>query len=199
MNIPRLFCPHNKDGGTAIQILWQAPQTICCRPKFAKHQNNLPCDFFYEKFIQAWFGDVPSYNYWFIMIMASGVCTGQMMRLWLCDPDVYGRRQEFKKPLPDRHRQWSYSLPYFNNRLRNMCTKYKWCLIDNEPDYSDIHPLKYRPDRKQIHRRCWMWMFSVPRYTIEDPLYTSVTHENMERIYQDCGYTKKPKGQLQED
>jgi len=32
----------------------------------------------------------------------------------------------------------------------------------------------------------------VPRYAIEDPLFTSVTHENMNRIYEDMGYSKKP-------
>eukprot|EP00929_Paragymnodinium_shiwhaense_P051195 TRINITY_DN2577_c0_g1_i6.p2 TRINITY_DN2577_c0_g1~~TRINITY_DN2577_c0_g1_i6.p2 ORF type:complete len:200 (+),score=31.37 TRINITY_DN2577_c0_g1_i6:98-697(+) len=150
-------------------------------------------DYFFEQYLHAWFSDVPSYNYWLVMTVATGVMAAHLMRYWLCNPDIYGRRQEFKKPLPDRHRQWSYSLPFYNHRLRNLSTKYKWCFIDNEPDYSDYHPLGYRPNRKQIHRRCWLWVFSVPRYTCQDPLFTSVSHENMERIYRDIGYTKAPK------
>merc|ERR550537_1327865 len=122
------------------------------------------------------------------MTAACGLCFGQLSRLWLCNPDVYGRRQEFKKPLPDRHRQWTYSLPFFNHRLRNMVTKYKWCFIDNEPDYGDVHPLKYRPDRKPIHRRCWIMMFSIPRYQIQDPLYTSTTYANISAMYKEIGY-----------
>lgn len=86
--------------------------------------------------------------------------------------------------------------------------------IDNEPDWIDKHPLGYRPNRKQHHKRAMFWILSIPRYTMqensppspsasasnvgewgaetnscrdvpwEDPLYTSVTHENMNAIYE---------------
>lgn len=149
-------------------------------------------DYFYEKWLHAWVNDVPSYNYWFISTLAVGAVTGILTRHWFFNPDIYGRQQEVRKPLPDRHRQFSFSLPYFNNRMRNFTAKYKWCVIDNEPDWADFHPLGYRPNRKQIHRREYMWIFTVPRYTCEDPLYTSVTHENMNRIYENAGYWKRP-------
>ena len=29
-----------------------------------------------------------------------------------------------------------------------------------------------------------MWIYSIPRYYIQDPLYTSVTHDNMNAIYE---------------
>merc|ERR1739845_29501 len=89
-------------------------------------------------------------------------------------------------------RQFSYSLPYHNHRLRNCMRKYTWCMVDNEPDWLDYHPIGYRPNRKAIHRRPYLWCLTVPRYTIEDPLYTSVSHENMNAIYEEIGYQKKP-------
>merc|ERR1711862_1012645 len=104
---------------------------------------------------------------------------------------IYGRRQECKKPMPDRVRQWQYSLPYFNHRLRNMCTKYNWAWVDNEPDWNLWHPLGYRPNRKMIHRRPCFWQLTVPRYACQDPLLTSVLHDNMEAIYDEIGYTNK--------
>mmetsp|Transcript_63926 Transcript_63926/g.125845 ORF Transcript_63926/g.125845 Transcript_63926/m.125845 type:complete len:214 (+) Transcript_63926:87-728(+) len=155
-------------------------------------------DFFYEKFLHAWFGDAPSYNYWFVTQLAMGAAVGIVSRHLFFNPDVYGRQQEVRKPMPDRHRQWAYSLPYYNHRMRNFVTKYKFALIDNEPDYSDFHPVGYRPNRKQIHRRPYMWVFSIPRYTCQDPLFTSVTHANMNRIYEEIGYQKKMYAEFQE-
>merc|ERR1712226_1372263 len=156
-------------------------------------------DFFYEKWLHAWAGDAPSYNYWWVTSMAMGCMVGILSRHWFFNPDLYGRRGEARKPMPDRHRQYSYSLPYFNHQLRNMSVKYKHCMIDNEPDYNNDHPLGYRPNRKLSHKRPFMWCFTVPRYSMEDPLFTSVTHENMKRIYAEIGYTKAPKGGEDED
>mmetsp|Transcript_70978 Transcript_70978/g.161232 ORF Transcript_70978/g.161232 Transcript_70978/m.161232 type:complete len:211 (-) Transcript_70978:99-731(-) len=156
-------------------------------------------DYFYEKWLHAWVGDAPSYNYWFVTAFAMGSMVGILPRHWFFNPDIYGRQQEVRKPMPDRYRQYSFSLPFYNHRLRNMSTKYKWCMIDNEPDWADYHPLGYRPNRKPIHRRPYMWCFTVPRYTCEDPLFTSVTHANMNAIYEEIGYTKKPKTGEEED
>jgi len=156
-------------------------------------------DYFYENMLHAYFADAPSYNYWWVTSMAMGCMVGILTRHWFFNPDLYGRRQESKKPFPDRHRQFSYSMPYYNHRLRNIVCKYKWCMIDNEPDWADKHPLGYRPDRKQCHRRPYMFCFTVPRYSMQDPLHTSVSHENMEKIYQEIGYTKKPPGEEEED
>eukprot|EP00931_Biecheleriopsis_adriatica_P035791 TRINITY_DN2061_c0_g1_i3.p1 TRINITY_DN2061_c0_g1~~TRINITY_DN2061_c0_g1_i3.p1 ORF type:complete len:201 (-),score=35.41 TRINITY_DN2061_c0_g1_i3:74-676(-) len=150
-------------------------------------------DFFYEKWLHAWVADPPSYNYWFVSSMAFGACIGILTRQVFFNPDVYFRKQEVRKPLPDRHRQWTFSLPFYNHRLRNMVAKYRWAFIDNEPDWADHHPLGYRPNRKQCHRRPYIWCLTVPRYNIEDPLYTSVSHENMNRIYEEVGYIKPAK------
>jgi len=149
-------------------------------------------DFFYEKWLHAWAGDAPSYNYWFVTSFAMGCMVGILSRHWFFNPDLYGRKQESRKPFPDRHRQFAFSLPYFNHRLRNCSAKYRWCMIDNEPDWADFHPAGYRPNRKCHFKRPYLWCFTVPRYAIEDPLFTSVTHENMNRIYEDMGYSKKP-------
>uniref|UniRef100_A0A7S1AZJ2 Uncharacterized protein n=1 Tax=Noctiluca scintillans TaxID=2966 RepID=A0A7S1AZJ2_NOCSC len=152
-------------------------------------------DYFYEKWLHAWVGDAPSYNYWWVTSFGLGCMVSILTRHWYFNPDLYGRKQEARKPFPDRHRQWSYSLPYFNHRLRNLSGKYRWAMIDNEPDWVDNHPLGYRPNRKHIHRRPYAWCFSVPRYTIEDPLFTSVSHENMCRIYDEIGYKKLAKAE----
>mmetsp|Transcript_27858 Transcript_27858/g.60705 ORF Transcript_27858/g.60705 Transcript_27858/m.60705 type:complete len:197 (-) Transcript_27858:66-656(-) len=149
-------------------------------------------DFFFELFLRKWFADGPSYNYAFISIGAFGACIGILGRGVFCNPDVMFRKQEVRKPLPDRHRQWTYSLPFFNHRLRNWTTAYKSCMIDNEPDWADKHPLGYRPNRKQNFRRPYMWVFSIPRYQIQDPLYTSCLHDNMNAIYEEVGYAKAP-------
>jgi len=153
-------------------------------------------DFFYEKWLHGWCCDTPSFAFIWVSIMAFGCSIGSLTRHFFFNPDVYGRYQESRKPLPDRHRQWSFSLPYFNHRLRNMMGKYRWSLIDNEPDWADKHPLGYRPDRKEIHRRAPLWNFTVPRYTCEDPLHTSVSHDNMNRIYEEIGYQKKDQDYL---
>merc|ERR1719159_1098531 len=149
-------------------------------------------DFFYEKWLHAWVGDAPSYNYWWVTSFAMGAMIGILTRHWFFNPDLYGRRQESRKPMPDRYRQWAFSLPYFNHRMRNFTTKYKWCMIDNEADWADYHPIGYRPNRKQIHRRPWTWCYTIPRYLCQDPLVTSVTHENMTKIYEEIGYAKRP-------
>jgi len=159
---------------------------------FLKNQTDPTiADFFYEKWLHAWVGDGPSYNYWWVTSFAMGAMIGILTRHWFFNPDIYGRKQEKRKPMPDRHRQWSYSIPFYNHRLRNIATTYKWCMIDNEPDWNNHHPLGYRPNRKLQHKRPYMWCFTVPRYAIEDPLFTSVTHANMNRIYEEIGYTKK--------
>jgi len=146
-------------------------------------------DFFYEKWLVAWVADTPSYPFWWVTQMAMGLMVAILYRHWFFNPDLYGRRQESKKPMPDRHRQWSYSLPYYNHRLRNLATKWKFAFIDNEPDFSDWHPAGYRPNRKQCHYRPPLWVWNIPQYTCQDPLYSSTLHDNMNRIYHKMGYT----------
>ena len=65
-------------------------------------------------------------------------------------------------------------------------------MIDNEPDWSNTRLIGYLPYRKAIHRRSYMWCFTVPRYSCQDPLVTSVSHEDMNRIYKDIGYWEPP-------
>ena len=150
-------------------------------------------DFFYEKWLHSWTDDTPSYNYWFVTSMAMGCMVAILSRHYFFNPDLYGRQQEVRKPMPDRHRQWTYSLPYYNHRLRNCVGKFRHAFIDNEPDWADNHPLGYRPNRKGIHRRPYLWVYTIPRYTIEDPLYTSCLFSSIEPMYQEIGYTKKAK------
>merc|ERR1719221_883474 len=128
-----------------------------------------------------------------------GSMVGILSRHWFYNPDLYGRNQERRKPMPDRFRQYTYSIPYFNSRIRNQVTRYKWAMIDNEPDFNDNHPLGYRPNRKQSHRRPPLWCFSVPRYSCEDPLYSSTLHANMEQMYQEIGYAKAPASEGDDD
>mmetsp|Transcript_59513 Transcript_59513/g.110164 ORF Transcript_59513/g.110164 Transcript_59513/m.110164 type:complete len:215 (-) Transcript_59513:96-740(-) len=149
-------------------------------------------DYYYEKFLHSWCADVPSYNYWWVMSFALGAWVAAFTRTSYFNPDVTWRKQEAQKPMPDRYRQWQYSLPYHNHRLRNMVSKYRWALIDNEPDWADINPLGVRPNRKQCYARPYAWIFTCARYQCQDPLYTSCTHENMNRMYKEIGYAKDP-------
>jgi len=155
-------------------------------------------DYFFEKCIGAWCNDVPSYNYWFVSSAAVGLALGITSRHMLFNPDIYWRKQEAKKPFPDRHRQFCYALPFFNHRLRNIARKYRWTMIDNEPDWIDEHPLGYRPQGQQTWgHRCFLgWQFTVPMYRFEDPLATSVTHKNFKKIYEECGYVKPSHGKM---
>lgn len=121
------------------------------------------------------------------VIMISQMCVYSSYRV-----NIDQGKQELRKPLPDRHRQWTYSLPFYNHNLRNSVASYRASFIDNEPDWIDKHPLGYRPNRKQGHKRAPFWILTIPRYTIQDPLYTSTTHENMNAIYEEIGYAKAP-------
>merc|ERR1711963_1361198 len=122
-------------------------------------------DFFFEKWLHGWAGDVPSYTFCWCTCFSLDSALAILTRHWFFNPDVYGRKQEYKKPMPDRHRQWSYSLPYFNHRIRNIAAKYRWAFVDNEPDWVNNHPLGYRPNRKQVHKRPMgtVCVWSVPR------------------------------------
>jgi len=141
--------------------------------------------------LKSLFYDVPSYNYIWVLFVGFGFAFGMMMRHAYFNPDVYVRKQELAKPLPDRHRQFYYSGGYYNGRSRNWGTQYKASFIDNEPDWADYHPLGIRPNRKQIHKRLLGFNLNIPRYFDEDPLYTSTLHSNMKRIYQSIGYSKQ--------
>lgn len=154
-------------------------------------------DYKYEKFVKGYCADVPSYHYYGISSFSFGVAMASCFRHLFFNPDIYVRKQENKKPWPDRHRQFSYSLPYFNHRLRNISRKYRHCFIDNEPDWIDNHPLGYRPNGQATHKRCFMaFLFTIPMYRIEDPLYTSTTFKNFNKIYEDIGYSKPEVAQL---
>ena len=133
--------------------------------------------------------DVPVYNYLFFAVFGAGYCAAIMLRHSLFNPDVYYRRGELRKPFPDRHRQYSYTLPFYNTRARNFAAKWRATFIDNEPDYMDHNPLGLRPDRKQTHRRLPGLWFSIPRYFEEDPLFTSVSHKNIGDMYRKMGYS----------
>ena len=140
--------------------------------------------------LKSLFYDVPSYNYIWTIALGFGLSTGMCLRHIYFNPDVYIRRQELAKPLPDRHRQFFYCGPYYNGKARNMATAYKATFIDNEPDVADYHPLGIRPNRKQSHRRLPGLNQNIPMYFEEDPNYTSALHSNMKRIYQSIGYSK---------
>ena len=140
--------------------------------------------------LRSLFYDVPSYNYVWINALGFGFALGMCLRHLYFNPDMYFRRQELAKPLPDRHRQFFYCAGYYNGKSRNLATAYKATFIDNEPDYADYHPLGIRPNRQQIHKRLPGLNQNIPMYYEEDPNYTSALHSNMKRIYQSIGYSK---------
>ena len=141
--------------------------------------------------LKSLFYDVPSYNYVWTIAFGFGLSTGMMLRHAYFNPDVYIRRQELSKPLPDRHRQFFYCGRYYNGKARNVFTAYKNTFIDNEPDWADYHPLGIRPTRKQSHKRLYGLNQNIPLYFEQDPNYTSALHSNMKRMYQAIGYSKQ--------
>ncbi len=141
--------------------------------------------------LRSLFYDVPSYNYVWSIVFGFGLAAGMMLRHAWFNPDVYIRRQELTKPLPDRIRQFSYASAYYNGFARNWGTAYKSTFIDNEPDWADYHPLGIRPNRKQAPKRLFGLNQNIPMYFEEDPLYTSTLHGNMGRMYKSIGYSKQ--------
>lgn len=159
-------------------------------PTFNKSTHDpVLTDFFAGHFIKQWYADPPSYNYWVQMTIGFTLAILSISRHLFFNPDVYVRHQEMRKPQADRVRQHAYSLPFFNHQVRNRCCKYRRVYVDNEPDFADNHELGYRPNRKQVPGRMYC-VFSCSRYAEEDPWYTTSSHANMSKMYQDLGYSK---------
>ena len=133
--------------------------------------------------------DVPTYNYIFFAVFGAGLFAGMVVRHFLFDPDVYFKRQELKKPLPDRHKQHAFAVPYYNSAARNYAAKWRATFIDNEYDFMDEHPLGVRPNRKQTHRRMPGVCVNIPRYFEEDPLFASCSHANIGNLYRQLKYS----------
>jgi hypothetical protein len=151
-------------------------------------------DFFFKRAVFQLSCDPNMYPMYGLCSLSFGIMVGSLMRHMLFNPDVYFRRQENKKPMPDRVRQFTYALPFYNHQLKNWCAKYRWQFIDNEPDYADAHPGGLRPYRQQSPYMCYSFGISMPfgRYTTDDPMYTTVSHKNMCDIYAKAGYAHVP-------
>jgi hypothetical protein len=150
-------------------------------------------DFFFKRFVFQSCHDPNQYTLWILCSIAFGMSVGSCWRHLLFNPDVYFRRQENLKPMPDRHRQYTYALPFYNHQLRNYLAQYRWCFIDNEPDFQDEHELGIRTNRRQAMSCSQPWMLwpSGYMYSFEDPLFTSCSYKNMNRIYVKAGYQKE--------
>jgi len=147
-------------------------------------------DWMFAKFVRQWYADPSYYPYWGLAWFAIFGSFAYMVRLNWFDPHIYNRQGQVSKLEPDRYRQWTYSLPYYNHHFRNVCARHRWCMIDNEPDYADAaHPWGIRPARHQSPIRHF-WAFTVPKYRVDDPLYEHCTHEEVERRYREMGYYK---------
>lgn len=145
-------------------------------------------DYFFYKSMRHWICDVPSFNYIFVSVASLVIAFSSLFRHLACNPDVTFRKQERHKPLPDRYRQFSYSLPFYNHRMRNIMIKYKWIFIDNEPDYADEYLPGYRPDRFASHKRPPFWCITNKKYRCDDPMQSACSTYNMEKIYKKEGY-----------
>jgi hypothetical protein len=150
-------------------------------------------DFFFKRFVFQSCDDPNQYTLWILCSIAFGLSVGSCWRHLLFNPDVYFRRQENLKPMPDRHRQYTYALPFYNHQLRNSVAQYRWCFIDNEPDYMDEHALGIRPNRRQAMSNCQPWQLwpGIPQYSFSDDMMTSCSHKNMKAIYVKAGYCKE--------
>lgn len=169
--------------------------------------DSVIADFYWNQYIKAWFTDPAALQFhfgtvWCVMMGVLSVC-----RHCLFNPDVTWRGQEKKLPSPDRHRQWSYSLPFFHHRLRNMCTKFFWTMAQTEPDWNNRCYSGNRPDRIECFRSptIWssFWFCRSYQYTIQDPMFTTISTPNICRMYHEMGYKKCPEmfgdGEEEED
>jgi len=163
-----------------------------------KITDPLQADYFFDKFLHAWYMDPAMYVYWFCSFAGLTFAFGYMFRKFLFDPHMYFKKSEHRRPLPDRHRQWTYSLPYYNHHLRNLASMHRWCLIDNEPDCCNEHPLGIRPNRVTAPERHF-WAFTVPRYHVDDPNFERNSFKSMEKMYRDMGYYKCRETEEEED
>lgn len=159
------------------------------------HTDPVVTDYFFARFVHDWCYDVPSYNYWFQMALGFTLALMSVSRHLLFNPDIYCRRQEAKKPFPDRHRQYQYASPFYNHQLRNYATRYGWCWIDNDWDvHEKPHPAGAHPTREHATYRHWSipgcHTTTAPRYQEEDELLSSTSTKNFARIYRQLGYSE---------
>jgi hypothetical protein len=149
-------------------------------------------DFFFKRSVHQMCNDPSCYGLYGLCSVAWGICVGICARHFLFNPDVYFRRQENLKPMPDRHRQWTYAMPYFNHNLKNRLAGWRWIMIDNEPDYIDAHPGGLRPYRQQNPVAPWSILRTTESsYAIDDPMMTTCSYKNMKMIYAKAGYAHK--------
>jgi len=152
-------------------------------------------DHFFHMFVKSWFADAPSFNYWAAMVSAFVMSMVFGYRVLVCNPDVTFRKQEARKNHPDRDRQHAYSLPYYNHRFRNICTRYNWMLFDNDWDFNQYCPTGIRPNRSYSRRRTIFWnplCWISHRYLEDDPLATTVSMHQMDKLYHNIGYKAIP-------
>eukprot|EP00925_Amoebophrya_sp_RCC4383_P019083 GSA25T00005641001.1 len=109
----------------------------------------------------------------------------------LCPDNQIVRRQERYHAKPDCFRLHSYAIPYFNHRMRNTVRKYRWTMIQNEPDWADKCHSGLRPDGVQGNSLFWVrnpLNYTSFKYYAQCPLSTSLSTINYERIHHDMGY-----------
>eukprot|EP00389_Voromonas_pontica_P003546 GDKH01005234.1.p1 GENE.GDKH01005234.1~~GDKH01005234.1.p1 ORF type:complete len:196 (-),score=17.63 GDKH01005234.1:300-887(-) len=149
--------------------------------------------YMWAKFRNHWYADSTYYPYFFLTAAGAGIVMGVSARHFLFNPDVYVRFGEKRLSLPDRHFQHSYSLPYYNHHLRNYVARFRWSLIDNEPDYSgQAHPWGIRPTRTTSPTRMWlMSTCAYGKYHIDDPLFERNSHMGMNQMFEEMGYYPK--------
>lgn len=145
------------------------------------HSDPILGDFFFKKSVKVWCCDPVQYSYWFISMMACGVCGAVFMRHTYFNPDMYFRKAEMRRNIVDRHTTHAFSLPFFNHRLRNWSQIWNTSVIDNEADYAAEHPWGIRPKRV-LHYARFPLFFSAHKYLVDAPLSN---HNDIEAIYRE--------------
>lgn len=154
------------------------------------YTDNKLLKFFFKKSYNNWFNDPSQYNYYFISYYAVALSMCIILRNLLFNPDVHFRRQDKRRNIIDRYQHHAYSLPYFNHWLRNFSQSFKSSLIDNEPDYQDVDPWSFRPNRIQFYGR-FPFFFEIPKYHIDDPTFDKNSYKYMQNYYEEIGYVQK--------
>ncbi|AFZ80735.1 hypothetical protein BEWA_001420 [Theileria equi strain WA] len=144
-------------------------------------------DFFFRRTYRAWFNDSTQYVYYFLSYVTTGVTVAVVAHELMGNPSIAIRGRNTSQLLPDRLSLHAHAIPFYNHTLRNYSQKFTASLVDNEHDYGQEDPYKYRPKREKHYGR-FPFIFSAPRYFIDCPEYENTLHKNVEKRYVELGY-----------
>ncbi|SIO73886.1 conserved Plasmodium protein, unknown function [Babesia microti strain RI] len=144
-------------------------------------------DFLFQKSYKKWYNDPTAYPYWFLSFVCIGITLGMGYRTAVCHPDVSFRHENQVKYHIDRKIHNMYAIPFYNTTIKNFALLFTGSFVDNEHDYASAHPWNCRPERGKYYAR-FPFIFSAPKYFVDEPDYENTLHSHVENRYKELGY-----------